>query len=278
MPVETARRAISSRWFDRIARFGYAAKGTVFGTVGVLAAKLALGRDGDDENADFSGALSVLQAEPLTLVLLVLLSLGLFAYTLWRLVQALADVEGEGSDLKGWLKRGIYLAIGLTYGWFAVYSAGLLLGMRQEENDGFEEETALVLAQPYGEWIVGIVGLAVIVSGLSELYFAFSRSFEEEFRLAEMSRLERLSAIGFGGYGHAARGIVYCLAGFFAVRAAVTFDPDEARGLADTFREIATQPHGPWLLAFVAVGFVAFGVYCFLLAFHRHIPNEELDA
>ncbi|CAN5340451.1 DUF1206 domain-containing protein [soil metagenome] len=276
MPVETARRAISSHWFDRLARFGYAAKGTVFGTVGILAAKLALGRDGDDENADFSGALAILQDEPLTLILLVLLSLGLFAYTFWRFVQALADVEGEGTDLKGWLKRGMYLGIGLTYGWFAIYSAGLLLGMRQDEDDGFEEETAVVLSQPYGEWIVGIVGLVIIVSGLNELYFAFSRRFKEEFHLAQMSRLERMGAVGLGGYGHAARGIVYCLAGFFAVRAAVNFDPDEARGLADTFREIATQPSGPWLLGFVAVGFIAFGLYCVMLAFHRHIPNEEL--
>ncbi len=62
----------------------------------------------------------------------------------------------------------------------------------------------------------------------------------------------------------------------FVVRAAVNFDPDEARGLADTFREIATQPSGPWLLGFVAAGFIAFGLYCVMLAFHRHIPNEEL--
>jgi hypothetical protein len=79
-----------------------------------------------------------------------------------------------------------------------------------------------------------------------------------------------------GGLGHVARGVVCGAVGLFAIRAAVEFDPDEARGLADTFRELANQPYGVWIVGFVAAGFIAFGLYCLLLAVHRHIPNEGL--
>jgi hypothetical protein len=273
MPTETIRSAVASHWFDRYARFGYLAKGVAWGVVGIIALRLAFGQA--NEQADFYGALAEIDKQPLNAVLLVLLSVGLLGYASWRVVQGFADVEREGGDVRGWSKRAAYILVGLWYGVFGVYALGILAGWSTEEEE-IRDWTATALGWPGGQWLVGTIGVVVIATGLIELYFAFTGKFEVEVGDSDLGRFEQVCVICTGWYGHAARGVVYSALGFFAIRAAVEFDPDEARGLADTLRELLTQPHGRWIVAFIAAGFIAFGLYCVLLAFHRHIPNEGL--
>jgi hypothetical protein len=273
MPTETIRSAITSHWFDRYARIGYSAKGVAWAMVGVIGLRLAFGDF--DEQADFYGALAAIDDQPLNAVMLVLLALGLIGYAGWRIIQGLVDVEGEGSDARGWVKRIAYIVVGFWYGFFGVYAAGILGGW-STEDDEIQDWTATILGWPAGEWIVGATGVVIILTGLFEFYVAFTGKFEVETGESDLGMFERYCVKCTGWYGHAARGVIYSALGFFAVRAAVEFDPDEARGLADTFRELLTQPHGRWIVAFVAAGFIAFGLYCLLLAFHRHIPNESV--
>jgi hypothetical protein len=275
MPKEALQSAVTSHWFDRYARFGYAAKGASWGVLGLIVLRLAVGETG--EQADFYGALAEIDDQPLNTMLLVILAVGLLGYAGWRVVQGGLDVEGEGKDAVGLMKRVSYIGVGLWYGVFGVYTVGILAGW---STDGEEEElrdwTAEVLAWPAGEWLVGAAGAVVIATGLVELYYAFTAKFEIEIGDTDRGWFERACVLCTGWYGHAARGVVYSAAGFFAVRAAVEFDPDEARGLAETFRELLSQPHGGWIVGFIGAGFVAFGAYCVLLAFHRHIPNESI--
>jgi hypothetical protein len=275
MLLKTAKTALTSRWFDYFARAGYAAKGAVFGMVGILAARVALGDRG--EQADFTGAMESVQDQPFNAVFLVVLAVGLTAYALWRVVQGLADVEGEGGDLMGWLKRSAYVVLGLWYGFFAVWVGSMLLGGRANGGeDEIRDWTALALGWPLGRWLVGAVGVGVMVSGLIEVYYAVARKFEVELGADHLGGFERVCLLCTGGLGHLARGVVFVAAGFFAIRAAVEFDPDEARGLAETFQELAGQPYGGWIVGAAAAGFIAFGLYCLLLAWHRHIPNEGM--
>jgi hypothetical protein len=57
-------------------------------------------------------------------------------------------------------------------------------------------------------------------------------------------------------------GIVAVLIGF----AALSSDAGKAGGLDAALRTLAAQPFGPFLLAAVALGLAAFGVYCFAAA------------
>jgi hypothetical protein len=275
VPRDTARRAMSSGWFERIIRIGHAAKGVVFGAIGIKAARLALGDR--DETPDFAGAMEAAAEQPLDVLFLTVLSLGLFAYAAWRFAYMLADPEDLNGSARGWMQRLIMLGVGVTYAGFGVYAVALLLGMRRDD-DGIEEETAVVMELPYGEWVVAAVGAGVAVAGLHELYIAFTARFREEFRNARMADWERHLVLAVGWWGHAARGAIYCAAGFYGVKAGVTYDPDEARGFADTLWEIATGPMGTWLLLFIAAGLVSFGAYSLLLALHRHIPSGDDDA
>jgi hypothetical protein len=275
MPNATVRRALSGHWFDRFARAGYAAKGVVFGIVGGMAAHLALGAR--DEQADFGGAFETMGSDPLSQLLLGILAAGLAGYALWRIALGALDVEGHGSEAAGLARRASFVVVGLMYGFFSLYAVWILAGRGGGGDDEqIHDLTAFVLELPLGPWLVGAAGAIILVMGLAELYFASSGRFRSEFAHSQLGGFERFCLLCTGAYGHAARGIISCVIGFFTVRAAAEYDPDEARGLAEAFRELVTQPFGPWIVAFVAAGFISFGLYCVLLAFHRHIPNEDL--
>jgi hypothetical protein len=272
LPEDAARQALSKEWVEWAVRFGHAAKGAVFGAIGVLAARMAFADS--DEAPDFPGALEALADQPLEFVFLTVLALGLLSYAAWRFAYGLADPDPDQGGPVGLAKRGAMFGVGLTYLAFGVYAVALMFGLRRD-NGGVEDETATILAWPGGPWIVGLVAGGVIVAGLHELWVAVGGRYREEFSHVRMSTWERSIAVGAGWAGHAARGAIYCVAGIFGVRAAVTYDPTEARGFADTLREIAEGPLGGGLLVLVAAGLIAFGIYSFMLALHRHIPDES---
>lgn len=71
--------------------------------------------------------------------------------------------------------------------------------------------------------------------------------------------LERLTQIGWIG-----RGIVTVLVGFFIVRAAVRFDPDDARGFDRSLRQVVGTGTGSALVLVCAVGLIAYGIFCLM--------------
>ena len=61
--------------------------------------------------------------------------------------------------------------------------------------------------------------------------------------------------------GGVARGVVFVTVGVFLVVAAVTTQPQQAKGLDSALRALAATPGGPWLLALVAIGLIIFGAF-----------------
>jgi hypothetical protein len=273
MNLRSTREALASDWFDTYARLGYGAKGISFGVIGIMMVRVAFGEQ--RERADFAGAMETLSEQPVLAGLLIILAIGMLGYATWRIIQGVADLEREGNDLIGLAKRAVYVVIGLTYLFFSAYALGILFGWSTEEGQ-VQDWTATILQWPLGRWLIGAAGLAVLIGGLTELWSAVSRRFQVELGRDDFSRFERLGLLTAGCVGHGGRSLVYGAAGFFAIRAAVEFDPEEARGIADTMRELAEQPYGQVLVAVGAIGFIFYGVYYCLLARHHHLPNEGL--
>jgi hypothetical protein len=118
---------------------------------------------------------------------------------------------------------------------------------------------------------VGAAGVGVVVAGGWIGVRAAMRSYHKHLRLGEMSRRTRRLVDVSGVGGGVARGLVFAAAGVFAVRAAIQYEPDEAKGLDDTIRSFADAPAGPALLACVAAGLVLFGVFSFAMARWRKV-------
>src|ERR1044071_807510 len=82
--------------FELLARAGFAARGVIYGIIGILAIKVALGAGGKTTNQ--TGALKTIAHQPFGKVLLILVAIGLGGYALWRLVRALLGHGPEDTD------------------------------------------------------------------------------------------------------------------------------------------------------------------------------------
>jgi len=263
------RRAGRSPWVERLGRLGLVAKGVLYAVVGILAIKVALG--GREESPDREGALQTIAQQPFGKGLLVLLAVGLAGYALWQLARGLLDREGEGEDPKGLAKRGSALARGVWYGALAVLTAERIISAGSGGGSKEKQTTAGVFDLPLGRYLVYGAGLALLGVAAFNGYRAVTGKFKKKLKTAEMSDAEEASATAVGVLGHLARAVVFGLMGLFLLRAAWEYDPKEARGLDGALMELAQQSYGGLLLGAVAVGLMAYALYCFVEARYRRI-------
>jgi hypothetical protein len=208
--------------------------------------------------------------------LLSLVAIGLSGYVLWRFVQAIMDTENQGTDAKGIILRLSYAGNGSLYAGLAMTAIELVLDEIDGEVDidngyGTRDWTALLLAQPFGQWLVGTVGAIVIGVGFYEFYQAYTAKFCRKFKLNEMSDTEKTWATRIGRFGLAARGVVYSIIGCFLIQAAYQAKSKQVRGLEGALDLLARQLYGRWLLGIVAIGLIAYGLYYIVQARYRQI-------
>ncbi|GAP94304.1 DUF1206 domain-containing protein [Leptolyngbya sp. NIES-2104] len=256
--------------FEKLARLGYAAKGIVYFVVGLLAAQAAFGTGG--QTTDTSGALQEIVAQPFGKFLLSLVTIGIVGYVLWRLVQAVLDPEGTGrtDGAKRIVQRIGYLISAIAYSGLALTAVRLITGRGNTSGSTSRDWTARFLAQPFGQWIVGLAGLVVLGVGLSYFYQAYTAKFQRQFRLNQMTATERTWAKRLGQFGIASRGVVFSIIGGFLMLAALSSNANEVKGLGEALAVLAQQPFGSWLLGIVALGLIAYSIYSLIEArYHR---------
>ena len=109
--------------FEWLARAGFVARGLIYGIIGILAIKLAVGAGGKTTNQQ--GALETVARQPFGKVLLIVVAIGLGGYALWRLLRALLGHGPEDSDTT--FERVAAFASGIVY-------AGLCAAVRNKES------------------------------------------------------------------------------------------------------------------------------------------------
>lgn len=258
----------ASTWLQRFARFGYASKAVVYLLVGVLAVQAALG---SSQATDSRGALRSIIDAPFGRVLLGIMALGLLSYAFWRGYSALANPESDS------VPRRLYAALTtLIYTGLGIEAARLALrnGGGGDGGDRASHWTARALEQPFGGWLVGIVGAALLFFGITQLVHAWKAELDDQLDLSRLGADQRAWVIRISRIGIAARGVVLLLIGTFVVRAALEFDPAEARGVGGALRSLEQQPYGGWLLGAVALGLAAYGGYELVRARYRRIRTN----
>jgi Domain of Unknown Function (DUF1206) len=258
-------------WVERLARVGYAAKALLYITVGYLAAQAALGEGG--RVTDTHGALNVVHRGALGRVLLLAIAVGLCGYALWRLVEAVVDPEGRGASAKAIAVRISFVVRGLFHGALGITALRLALGNQQSAaGDQVRRWTARAFDLPAGELVVGIAGAWIAGYGVYQFYRGSTPKMRRHLALSELPEGFRRWVLGVSRFGIVARGVVFCMIGFFLARAAMEHDSGEAGGIRESLRTLADL--GQWPFLVVAFGLVAYGVYELVNARYRRIKVD----
>ena len=256
-----------SRAFEWLARAGFISRGLIYGIIGILAIKLAVGSGGTTTNQQ--GALKTIAHQPFGKVLLTLVAIGLGGYALWRFVRAALGHGPEDTD--SGFDRVAALASGIVYAALCVIAVEILLGSGSSSSGNASKPTAGVLGWPAGTWLVGLAGAVLIGIGLYQGYKGISQDFLDDSKTEQMSPLVRTWITWNGIVGYLARMVVFALVGIFLIKAAIDYDPNKAVGLDGALAKIVHASYGPVLLGVVAAGLIAFGVYSLTDARYRRI-------
>ncbi|MBM7442738.1 DUF1206 domain-containing protein [Streptomyces sp. HB132] len=266
-----ARRAARSRAIDVGARAGFVARGVIYLLVGVLALRIAFSDGG--KQADRGGAIAEIAEKPFGSVLLWVLGLALAGMALWRLSEALfgqAGPDGEKASKRA-MAAGRFLFYAFVSYSVLSYAAGDKGSGSGSSDQQTDDVTARALEWTGGQWIVGAAGAAVAGAGLWMAYRALARKYHKHMKMSEMTKKTRQAVDAVGVFGGTVRGAVFATAGGFAVAAAVQHEPGRAKGMDDTLRSFTETPAGPWLLAFIALGLAAFGLFSWANARYRKV-------
>lgn len=257
--------------FHFLARAGYSARGVVF----LLIAALALFSSIAGGRPDTQSALSAVLQQPFGRIWIGLIGLGLAGFVVWRLAQSLANADGQDDDLKGYAIRAALFGSAITYAGLAVTSLMMALQMSGGGGSGGEEGLAAwVMAQPFGRYLAGIIGIGFVIGGVITAMKGIKRRFG---RYLNLDAEKNSPAVLISIYGLVARGAVFAIVGVFFLYAAFTVDPEQAGGMADALAWVQSLPFGGVIYAVVAVGLAAFGIYNFVEARYRRIrvPNAR---
>ena len=249
-------------------KWGYSARGAVYCTVGVLALMAAL--DVGGETTDSRGAIRQIAALPLGNGLLILLVIGLLGYVIWRLMQAVKDVDGHGTSGKGLVIRSALFVSALTHALLALFTVKLLTG----DSDSSNNEVAQgLLATAWGPWLLLITGVVFVIVGVAHVYKGWTARFERYMSLPSTCLFWARPLCRFG---LAARGVVWLIVGSFFLQTAQQARSDHISNMADALQSLQSSSMGPWFLILVSVGLIAFGVYSFFESVYRRVDTRAL--
>ncbi|WP_148861059.1 DUF1206 domain-containing protein [Marinobacter fonticola] len=258
--------ALARKPFKILARMGYCARGLIYLVVGSLAAASVAGEGGG--TTDTKGAIIKILSQPLGNTLLLLLIVGLVGYTAWRLTQAVFDADRHGLAPKGLAIRAALLISAITHGVLAYWTGKLLFDFSGGGGSGGGEQGRAFLATGTGQVVLGAAGILFVVVGLAHLFKGFTARFD---RYMEIPENHRIWIKPLCRFGLIARGVVWCMVGWFLIDSAQKANSSDIKGMGEAMDVLRNSPFGEWLLGIVAAGLIAFGLYNFLEAAFRRI-------
>jgi hypothetical protein len=254
---QASRRAGDHPALETVARIGYAVNGVLHIIIGVIALALAFGSKG--ASADQSGALGSLADNPLGLFVLWIAVVAWLGLGIWQVTEAITGSTETSDRVKAIAKAIVYLVLAWTAFKFAT-------GGGSSSKKQSTDLTASLMDKPAGQWLVGAVGLVIIGVGVYHVI----KGWKEKF-LSDLESDPGEWIVKAGRAGYIAKGIALSIVGGLFILAAVRHKPSEAKGLDGALRNLLGAPGGPVLLALVAIGLIAFGVYCFGRARHADV-------
>jgi hypothetical protein len=255
-----AEETTNSKAFTIVARAGYAVSGLLHMLIGAIALQLAFGRSGE---ADVSGAVASLANQPAGPFLLWACFAACAALALWQLGNAILGYR-NGSDNK-LTKRLSAAGQAIVFAALAATIISFVMGKGQNSRESSTDVTATLMKAPFGVFLLVAVGAGIAITGIVFAVRGFRQTFTKDLTLSS-ERTVRKFQLAVGVVGYIAKGIALFLVGLLVVIAAVRVQPEQSTGLDGGLKALKEQPYGPYLLAAVAVGLVAYGIFLMVKA------------
>ncbi|MDO5681759.1 MAG: DUF1206 domain-containing protein [Propionibacteriaceae bacterium] len=235
--------------------------------LGWLCIQVALGGQGDTST---KGALQDLVAKPLGNVLMIIFAIGLFTLALWQLLEAIFGYRDR--ETKKMVRKKISSAARMImYSGLGV--SALLLALGSETSDSEESAkstTATLMELPFGQILVGLVGVVVIAVGIAHIVKGVRRKFaRDDLAPGAPEWGKKLGVVGWS-----VKGISIGLVGALFLWAAISFDPEKAGATDGALKTLQDQPFGQILLIAMGLGFACYGVYCFVWSRNVNFEHE----
>ena len=249
-----------SEKFSWLVRVGYFSRAILYTVVGLIALTSA-GRIAEGT----AGIFKAIEEFPAGTVILWIMMVGLFGYALFRFCSPLFDIENEGSDTKGWGKRIGHT--GSAIGHLALaYSAFRFATDSGSGGGGAQEAAAGVLGVEFGGIVIGLLGVTFFIAAFNQGKKGVTGSFMNRIspQAPDFTRM-------IGGAGYLARAVVFGVIGWSLVRAGFfSQGSDQVKTIGDAVASLADDGI---VFTLVAIGLLLFGLFSFILARYRIIPD-----
>ena len=247
--------AKDSRTVRVVARAGFVALGLIHLLIGIIALGIALGASGQ---ADQSGAVSQMAATPGGIVLL---WAGLIACGVLALYMASDAVMGwSGGSSKPWMNRLkaagqaiVFVVAAVTFGSFA-------LNRPSSSSEKSRTTSADLMSSTPGTVLLVIIGVALLAAAGTYVFMGITRKYEKNLRGKPSGALGDAFTI-LGVVGYCAKGVALGAVGLLILIATAAHDPSQQGGLDSALKAFLKQPFGGWVLGFVSLGLMAYGIY-----------------
>jgi len=251
--------------YKTIAKLGMFSKGLIYFLSGILTLMTALNLGGSTSGK--SQAFDFIKKQPMGMVLLVAIALGLVCYACWRFIQSIRNPENIDDDWKGKTKRVAYFLSGIIYLVFAF----LAIKHLWSSSSGGGKSVSSFLSPTLITITFLIIGLVLVVKAGYHIKQAYNKEFMERFSISD--RTWHKTAKNAGYFGFYSRGFVILIIAYFFLRAAIYSGENEVKGTKEAFSFLQESDYGGILMAVAAAGLAAYGLFIILLARYRRFDS-----
>ncbi|HEX6279576.1 MAG TPA: DUF1206 domain-containing protein [Pyrinomonadaceae bacterium] len=267
-----AEEAVRNPWTQKITRFGFLVKGCLFVVIGASAVMVAAGLRGG-QITDPVGAMSAIAQFRYGHLVLIMFTVGAVGHGLWNILRGVADVDDNGSGIKGIATRCVAVGVGVFYFILSFVALSILLGNSGGASNGGGAKTVAwaFLSLPFGGLVVMLIGVGFWVAAINESYQGLTGKFQENYRSWKLGPLADKLTLVLGVVSFTTRSVLYCFVGYFFVMAAAYGDHGLAAGIDGALLALAEAPFGFALLLVAGVGLTCHGILAVFEAKYRRI-------
>jgi hypothetical protein len=266
-PLIFARRAHQRRSTRVIARIGLVTAGLVHVGIGAIAGSLAAGLDGE---ADQNGVFATLSATPVGDAALWLAASALLGLAFWQFTDA-AWVTAP--TLRGVAVRRMADG-GKAAGYAALGISSVVAALGRHDAGAGQHLTHLALQTTGGAIVLVGVAVAIVGVGISHIVTGARGHFHNEIASSGSHAVDTALA-GLAVFGHLTKGLSFLLVGGLIVATVVAAQSRFATDLDGALHYVESLPGGAVLLAIIAAGLIAYGLYLLARAVYLTRPSGD---